>query len=790
MEINTKHTVLWISIFIVFLNCIVVDAVCSGNRCGTCIVSGADCLWCKQKGYNGTRCATESQLLSRGCTDIVRHPTSTIIKTKDEPLRDGNKIVTPIQLQPQEVTIKLVPHEDFRWEFQYRVAENFPVDIYFLVDPSYTMRTLRDQLSNLAIDIGDSIAKLTSDFRFGYGTSMDKVTLPFTHTTPAYLINPCPGTTGLTCSPPHSFLHRLSLTDNVTLFKQVVSASNTTANRDATEGLFDGVMQVAVCGSKIGWRPKARRMLIYASDVDYHFAGDGKLAGIVRPHDFKCYLEPSDGFMKYTHDTILDYPSVGQIRKAVTDNNINTIFVIYGSAKTYYEKLNADIPGSFTEELTSNAANILAIIKSTYERLRSTVNFVNDPYKDITYEYWSACTLRLRDKTSECTNITVGTIITFQYRMNLTINKCPDSYSDRFDKTSIHPEGLEDRLDVNVEYICDCDCQSPAQAVENATECNNRGRYECGVCHCNKGWSGDTCECDISKTEAEACGNNTDVICGDRGKCRCGKCECDPDYTGDFCQCYNKDCPTVDGQLCAGNGICQCSVCKCYEGFGGADCNCPISTDACLTANGTLCSDHGTCECGKCKCTPPYRGVDCQDCPTCPGQCKSNQDCAECVGFKQGKLSIEDCAKMCSHVSTAEVLQVENVTRCQFFDDDGCQIEFTYEYNEDAKLKVVVKVTKTCPPGPPDATTLALGVSGAIFLVGLLLLLVWKILTSLLDTMEYKKFATEINDPKWGFEKNPIFKDPVTHYQNPVCDIPQGTDGDAQDGEDVIMRKK
>lgn len=28
---------------------------------------------------------------------------------------------------------------------------------------------------------------------------------------------------------------------------------------------------------KIGWRNKARRMLIYASDVDYHFAGDGKV---------------------------------------------------------------------------------------------------------------------------------------------------------------------------------------------------------------------------------------------------------------------------------------------------------------------------------------------------------------------------------------------------------------------------------------------------------------------------------------------------------------------------------
>ena len=49
--------------------------------------------------------------------------------------------------------------------------------------------------------------------------------------------------------------------------------------------------------------------------------------------------------------------------------------------------------------------------------------------------------------------------------MTLNIDKCPDSLSARSDKTSIHPEGLEDRLDVNVEYICDCDCQHPEQAV-------------------------------------------------------------------------------------------------------------------------------------------------------------------------------------------------------------------------------------------------------------------------------------------------------------------------------------
>jgi len=69
----------------------------------------------------------------------------------------------------------------------------------------------------------------------------------------------------------------------------------------------------------------------------------------------------------YIYFYFQDYPSVGQIRKAVSENNINTIFVISGAqSKSYYDKLNPDIPGSFTEILQSDAKNILTIINSTY----------------------------------------------------------------------------------------------------------------------------------------------------------------------------------------------------------------------------------------------------------------------------------------------------------------------------------------------------------------------------------------------------------------------------------------
>lgn len=54
-----------------------------------------------------------------------------------------------------------------------------------------------------------------------------------------------------------------------------------------------------------------------------------------------------------------------------------------------------------------------------------------------------------------------------------------------------------------------------------------------------------------------------------------------------------------------------------------------------------------------------------------------------------------------------------------------------------------------CPPGPPDPITIGLGISGAIFIVGILLLVLWKILTMVYDNVEYSRFESEIKNPAW-----------------------------------------
>lgn len=42
--------------------------------------------------------------------------------------------------------------------------------------------------------------------------------------------------------------------------------------------------------NQIGWR-NVTRLLVFSTDAGFHFAGDGKLGGIVLPNDGKCHLQ-------------------------------------------------------------------------------------------------------------------------------------------------------------------------------------------------------------------------------------------------------------------------------------------------------------------------------------------------------------------------------------------------------------------------------------------------------------------------------------------------------------------
>lgn len=89
--------------------------------------------------------------------------------------------------------------------------------------------------------------------------------------------------------------------------------------------------------------------------------------------------------------------------------------------------------------------------------------------------------------------------------------------------------------------------------------CGINGTCIDGVCNCNEGYSGATCEIHV-------CDN---INCNDNGTCVDGSCNCDPGYSGVNCEinvCDNVDC----GQ----NGVCDLitGMCNCELGYEGEFC--------------------------------------------------------------------------------------------------------------------------------------------------------------------------------------------------------------------------
>lgn len=51
---------------------------------------------------------------------------------------------------------------------------------------------------------------------------------------------------------------------------------------------------------KIGWRKEAYHLLVFATDDVPHLALDGRLGGLVQPHDGQCHLDDNNEYSAST----------------------------------------------------------------------------------------------------------------------------------------------------------------------------------------------------------------------------------------------------------------------------------------------------------------------------------------------------------------------------------------------------------------------------------------------------------------------------------------------------------
>ena len=63
--------------------------------------------------------------------------------------------------------------------FKIQPAKNHPVDLYFVMDLSNSMKPYKENLVGSATAIADTIKEFTDSFRMGFGSFSDKPTAPF-----------------------------------------------------------------------------------------------------------------------------------------------------------------------------------------------------------------------------------------------------------------------------------------------------------------------------------------------------------------------------------------------------------------------------------------------------------------------------------------------------------------------------------------------------------------------------------------------------------------------------------
>ncbi|KAK8725734.1 hypothetical protein OTU49_010446 [Cherax quadricarinatus] len=778
--------------------------------CSDCIQT-PNCMWCGKSGNftddDGkylSRCIKRTdEVASRwrsscGTTDIYE-PGNYFEMIVDEELTQAGVLAgsgssggidgasgsgeAVVQIKPQRVSMKLRVQEAYSMQVTFRQAEDYPVDLYYLMDLSKSMEDDKESLSKLGAQLAEEMQKITKNFKLGFGSFVDKVVMPYVSTVPEKLQAPCKD-----CASPYGFRNALPLTSNADAFAKKVQDAPVSGNLDAPEGGFDAIMQAIVCQENINWRQEARRLLVFSTDAGFHYAGDGKLGGIVKPNDGKCHMDDDGEY--YTHSTLQDYPSVSQINQVAKEHKMNLIFAVTAEQSSVYSRLSQMIEGSSQGELTANSSNVVELVKGEYNKITSKVELKDNATAPVFIRYFSKCKGSTEKETSVCQGLRVGDQV--EFRAEVTVEKCPANSDDWRQVIGIYPVGLRENLTIDLEMLCDCQCERPGNEgyIEGAELCNFHGTYQCGVCKCNSGYLGRTCECGTNTPwgtgnfdDTSCRESNSSAICSGRGTCTCGECKCNERdeanevVDGKFCQCTNFLCNRFNGLLCSGpdHGECVCNECKCKPGWTGEACNCEDSIVNCKNpANDEICSNQGKCECNQCKCSENvdgrYSGKWCEDCPTCKGKCVPYKACVQCQVFETGEFTPEECIANCTLFNATrvpEAIEEEGERLCSFFDENDCRFKFVYGYDENKEPIVRVQQTLECPP-KLDILGIVLGVIGAIVAVGLALLFMWKVLTTIHDKREFARFEKERMMARWDTGENPIYRQATSTFKNPM----------------------
>lgn len=92
----------------------------------------------------------------------------------------------------EKLTPFCLPDDSKSFSIQVRQVEDYPVDIYYLMDLSYSMKDDLGSIQNLGTQLASKMRELTSNLRIGFGAFVDKPASPYMYISPPEALrNPC-----------------------------------------------------------------------------------------------------------------------------------------------------------------------------------------------------------------------------------------------------------------------------------------------------------------------------------------------------------------------------------------------------------------------------------------------------------------------------------------------------------------------------------------------------------------------------------------------------------------------
>ena len=771
--------------------------------CSECI-STTSCVWCSTP--SSAHCLSQDNITGCNKQDLFQ-PVSNITDQYDLPLSEKN------QVSLQAISLKLRVGEPLTFTVSVKAAEDFPLDLYMLMDLSGSFYHDLVVVKGLAPQLPLALRNVLSDFLIGFGTFVDKPSLPYTssvqkNTKFTFLGQPCCDAKRLFAKP-FDYEHVISLTKSYDLFNSAVQETIISPNVDDPEDPLGAMLQAVVCKDLVGWRENSRKILLVMTKDVLHTAGDGRLAGIVKPNDGQCHTMYDPSYKKIVNTAALmqDYPSIEQVRKVLQDNDVIPVFATNNAFVIYNTTVGPSL-GGFTTILTANSTNLVSVLEEAYLKVVSSARLSFNLPNYLTVNIIANCTPEATylPDTYECTGIGNGTVT---FTISLMLHKCTNNFKNGIsEQVDFHIPGFG-QFTVDIDGICNCDCDSETEY--SSSTCSTNGDLTCGLCTCTNGWTGNNCSHSTTNTTTTATTTNVScpigpngIECSGRGQCKYGQCICTqtittvsgipyPRIVGDACECSNFECDTnSNGVVCSGRGLCTCSngqyTCDCNvssltgETHTGDACQC--SYDHCIDSNniGHLCNGRGTCEpCqpqGRaCRCNDGYKGQYCEtrtfmsllavcensetvrECIKCYGEAaKDNKDVFSiCPGLVCGNFTLlrEDPSQDDYDVPGT----VNSSTIDCFFIDEECHYSYYVGLSSNGESVYAVSPRECLLV---SFWAMALIIMFSSTLIGFIILMIIKCCIIYLD---YRKFKMKRPEEDLSMTLNPLY-DNLVIYAN------------------------